>query len=349
MAAYTTEMDDPLFGSSGRQNYHQAPSQNQGFTVPNMPQQQQQAYDGAYSMPAPPMPNYYGGPQGYSGQSWEGGGGGGMYGSQGVPPMPPPQPGPSLGAGQGFADFGIPTNFGSMVSNSLMAGLAGEQLADLQEKKEAVGKGISRVRCYFNVNNSYVLNKLMLVVFPWRHRNWQRRQEDTDGHTAMFLPPRDDINAPDLYIPAMAFVTFIVVAGIYYGRTNSFTPEKLGIVASSTLAWLAVEIAVIMAGFYVLGVGAAYSFFDLVAYCGYKYVGMVLELLAFILAGRQGYYVALLIAGLGIFFFVARTLAYVVQPEGGATQYTSPSSRRMYIIPLVAALQPALMYWLTSL
>lgn len=56
---------------------------------------------------------------------------------------------------------------------------------------------------YFNVSTSYVVRKLRLLLFPWRHKPWSRqmRRNEVTGTTEGFKPPREDINAPDLYIP----------------------------------------------------------------------------------------------------------------------------------------------------
>ena len=69
---------------------------------------------------------------------------------------------------------------------------------------------------YFNVSNSYVLHKLRLVLFPWRHKPWSRAHRQSNNGGAYsgspeagnssksaegYLPPRDDVNSPDLYIP----------------------------------------------------------------------------------------------------------------------------------------------------
>lgn len=55
---------------------------------------------------------------------------------------------------------------------------------------------------YFQVTNSYVINKLFLVLFPWRHKPWSRKQaQGPNGQDGWYLPPRDDINSPDMYIP----------------------------------------------------------------------------------------------------------------------------------------------------
>jgi len=63
------------------------------------------------------------------------------------------------------------------------------------------------------VSNSYVLHKLRLVLFPWRHRPWSRAHAaaaagaggaydaGAPGKSDGYAPPREDVNSPDLYIP----------------------------------------------------------------------------------------------------------------------------------------------------
>ncbi|KAG2469007.1 DGKZ kinase, partial [Polypterus senegalus] len=77
---------------------------------------------------------------------------------------------------------------------------------------------ISKLKYYFAVDTMYVGKKLGLLVFPYMHENWEvRYQQDTP------VAPRFDINAPDLYIPAMAFLTYILVAGLALGTQNRGT------------------------------------------------------------------------------------------------------------------------------
>ena len=76
---------------------------------------------------------------------------------------------------------------------------------------------VAHLQHSFNVSNSYVLNKLRLVLFPWRHvrrtpvdrtdvaqRPWSRliKRSETSGQAEGYKPPREDINSPDLYIPS---------------------------------------------------------------------------------------------------------------------------------------------------
>lgn len=37
------------------------------------------------------------------------------------------------------------------------------------------------------------------------------------------MAPRFDVNAPDLYIPAMGFITYVLVAGLALGTQNKYT------------------------------------------------------------------------------------------------------------------------------
>lgn len=36
------------------------------------------------------------------------------------------------------------------------------------------------------------------------------------------MAPRFDLNAPDLYIPAMSFITYVLVAGLALGTQNRY-------------------------------------------------------------------------------------------------------------------------------
>lgn len=58
------------------------------------------------------------------------------------------------------------------------------------------------------------------------------------------VQPRFEINAPDLYIPVMGYVTYVLTAGLVLGMQDRFSPEQLGILGSSALAWWLVELAI---------------------------------------------------------------------------------------------------------
>uniref|UniRef100_A0A8C3UWZ6 Protein YIF1 n=1 Tax=Catharus ustulatus TaxID=91951 RepID=A0A8C3UWZ6_CATUS len=175
--------------------------------------------------------------------------------------------------------------------------------------------------------------------------DWQvRYQQDAP------VAPRFDVNAPDLYIPAMAFLTYILLAGLALGTQNRFSPDSLGLVASSALAWLLLEVLSVLLSLYLVSVSAELSPIDLLAFAGYKYVGMIVGLVAGLLLGRVGYYVALSWCCLSIFIFMIRTLRLKLLSEAAAEGVLVRGAKnqlRMYLTMAIAAAQPLFMYWLT--
>ncbi|XP_016347027.1 protein YIF1B isoform X2 [Sinocyclocheilus anshuiensis] len=204
---------------------------------------------------------------------------------------------------------------------------------------------ISKLKYYFAVDTVYVGKKLGLLVFPYMHDNWEvSYQQDTP------VAPRFDINAPDLYIPVMGFITYILVAGLALGTQNRFSPEILGIQASSALVWLIIEVLAVLLSLYLVTVNTDLTTIDLVAFSGYKYVGMFVGVLAGLLFGRMGYYLSLLWCCVSIFVFTIRTMRLKILSEAAAEGRLVRGARnqlRMYLTMAIAAAQPVFMYWLT--
>lgn len=135
---------------------------------------------------------------------------------------------------------------------------------------------VSALKHYFNVSNSYVVSKLLLVLFPWRHRPWVRKQAiSATGQEGMYLPPREDINSPDMYIPVMAFVTYILLSTLLAGIRGAFHPELLGMTATTAFGVVFFEIMLLKLGCYLLSISNDSQLLDLVAYSGYKFVGII--------------------------------------------------------------------------
>jgi protein transport protein YIF1 len=133
--------------------------------------------------------------------------------------------------------------FGFQLGSSAVA--AGQDYVD---KNLNLSGRFAGMKKNFDVSNSYVLAKLGILLFPWRHKSWNRKilQTTTGGggggaggadRKATASPsngqqqqvdwqsPRDDVNAPDLYIPLMAVVTYILVAAFHSGLQDRFHPS----------------------------------------------------------------------------------------------------------------------------
>jgi hypothetical protein len=181
-------------------------------------------------------------------------------------------------AGQVFAD---PMASAAMQYGSHLAGVG----RDMVDKKVSQFMSMSKLKYYFAVDTRYVLKKLGLLLFPFHHTNWAVRYNKSEP-----IVPRYEINAPDLYIPVMAFVTYVLIVGLAMGMQNRFSPEQLGIAATSALIWLFLEIGAIQVTLYLLHVTTDLLTFDLFAFCGYKYVHMILTLSGGLIFGPYGYY-----------------------------------------------------------
>ncbi|KAF9244269.1 YIF1-domain-containing protein [Melanogaster broomeanus] len=131
---------------------------------------------------------------------------------------------------------------------------------------------LSLLKHHFNVSNSYVIKKLQLVIFPWRHRPWSRKIRRSETGQTEWQPPRDDINCPDLYIPLMALVTYILVAALQTGLQERFHPQILGSSASRALVVVLLDFFFVKGGCYLLNVPGSGQVIDLIAYGGYKFL-----------------------------------------------------------------------------
>lgn len=132
---------------------------------------------------------------------------------------------------------------------------------------------------YFNVSNSYVINKLFLVLFPWRHKGWSRKQAvGANGQEGWYLPPREDVNSPDMYIPVMGLVTYVLLSTLIAGLKGDFKPELLGLTATTSMIIVVVEIISLKLGCYLLSISSQSQLFDLIAYSGYKFVGIIVTI-----------------------------------------------------------------------
>jgi len=196
---------------------------------------------------------------------------------------------------------------------------------------------IPALKHYFNVSNSYVLRKLALVLFPWRHKPWSRQQARISGgvtgpdgqitqqhYASVFLPPREDLNSPDMYIPTMAFVTYILLCTVIAGLRGSFHPELLGSITTTALAVVIFEILCLKIAMYILSISNDSQLLDLVAYSGYKFVGIIVTLLAAgILSPLRGTgswvgWTVFIYTFLANAFFLLRSLKYVLLPDSSS-------------------------------
>jgi len=213
---------------------------------------------------------------------------------------------------------------------------------EIKKKMEGyVDKYISvgQLKYYFAVDNSYVTRKLKLLLFPFLHSDWSIRYSHNEP-----VQPRLELNAADLYIPVMAFVTYILVAGYSLGMQDRFSPEVLGVTASSALTALILEILVIWVATAIGNINSTLAKWDFLAFSMYKYVGMI-WCLAIGLLSSAAYYPCLVYTAVALALFLFRTLHLRVEPEVHGVE--SHGKRKLWLLFIMAGWQPLVMWWLT--
>ncbi|CAL4223596.1 unnamed protein product, partial [Meganyctiphanes norvegica] len=272
----------------------------------------------------------------------------GYGGGYGYPPpgggggAPPPPGGPAYGG----MPPGIPGQ--QLFQDPMVANMAmqyGTNMAhqgkEFVEQKLEKYVSMTKVKYYFAVDTQYVLKKLQLLFFPFTHSDWSVHYEQEEP-----VQPRLEINAPDLYIPVMGVVTYVLVAGICLGLQDRFSPEGLGIQASSAVVWLVLEIVLILAIIYITSIKTNIGAWDLLAFSSYKYVGMIVSLLAGLIMETLGYYCVLGYSSLALLVFMFRSLRWQVQ--GSMDGYSAGNKRRLYLLLFITGIQPLMMWWLTK-
>ncbi|XP_011503607.1 PREDICTED: protein YIF1B [Ceratosolen solmsi marchali] len=212
-----------------------------------------------------------------------------------------------------------PNQFGSrLLTDPLVTNVAmqyGNALASTGKQQFEKFVPITALRYYFAVDTDYVVMKLFLLFFPFTHKDWSIKYEQEHP-----LQPRFERNAPDMYIPTMAFLTYVVMSGLALGTQEKFTPEQLGITASSALAWGIIELLVHIITLYVMNLDTSL---------------------------RLGYYSVFSYFSISLAFFLIRSLKLRVIPEGHSSYSALGNKRRLYFILFIAGIQPICMWWLS--
>lgn len=92
-----------------------------------------------------------------------------------------------------------------------------------------------------------------------------------------------------MYIPLMAFVTYILLSTLIAGLNGKFEPQLLGTTSSTASVLIIIELLLLWLGRYLLNISSDSQIYDLIAYSGYKFVGVIVTIaVAAIVNGGNG-------------------------------------------------------------
>ncbi|CAN8062406.1 unnamed protein product [Agarophyton chilense] len=245
-------------------------------------------------------------------------------------------------------------NVGAQLFQTLAPGAMGYGNQLFGQGQERVSSFMKMPKYYFAVNHKYVLKKLILLLAPFRNRTWARQRgidaaqfevSGSDGATS-YLPPRDDVNAPDLYIPVMSFLTYVLLVGFVFGMQEKFKAEILARYFSRGLGVLTLEVLIIKLGLYLINARPT-PWLDVIAYRGYKFVGVVLTMSTGILV-RRLYYPVLLYSATAMGIFLMRSHRRIILPRDMDSHQAHDLARRNFFLLFLSVLQYPV-YWVLVL
>ena len=144
--------------------------------------------------------------------------------------------------------------------------------------------------------------------------------------------PKQDLNSPDLYIPLMAFMTYVLLSGLSLGlgTTSMFTPDVLIQGVWRCMILQLIECGIIKFGVNMMSVSI--PFLDVFAYTGYKYVHLCVAIISSLFGRTIKFLVTLYLSAM-MGFFLLKTMASVIP----ATVKTGPP--RHLVLLSFAAMQ----------
>ena len=215
---------------------------------------------------------------------------------------------PEQGQGQqnmysGAASTGVGGPTGGAPRQGVQNSMLGSQEADamlnfgisqgssmLKQQQDKWMPGVSgfwqQLKIYFAANNTYVVKKLSMILYPLgvkSSQSWIRKNAEDGGYDNTlrnkWALPKDDTCAPDLYIPSMSFITYVLLYGLCTGMgSGAFSPEIL-----IQAIWRCFIVQVLEVGIVVVAlnfINSSLPFLDIFSYTGYKYVGLCVSTLA---------------------------------------------------------------------
>jgi hypothetical protein len=165
-------------------------------------------------------------------------------------------------------------------------------------------------------------------------------QADQSYTTHKWALPKQDVNSPDLYIPLMSFITYVLLVGLRKGMGSGFTPEVLIQSVWRCLILQLCETVVMKFGLSLMQVPL--PFLDIFAYTGYKYVGLCINTAAKGVGTTVAVLVAVYTCG-ALGFFVLKAMAAVVPLT------TSSGPPRHLMLLGFAAIQAVVAFILSTL
>jgi len=192
---------------------------------------------------------------------------------------------------------------------------------------KAVSTGrFGKVREYFQIDNVYLIKKMGLMMYPYLSRKWT---DTTNRDSQQVL-----VAYPDLYIPFMGVITYILLIAGELEVKNEFKPEILGKIWSRIAAVDALEVLVLKVTSFFFE-SKEIEVLDVASFVGYKYFYVILRKISGYFLNRILRKIFLLFLFVSSVVFLGRSLKTFLITNN---QVISIKKRRIYFLFLVVGI-----------
>jgi protein transport protein YIF1 len=157
--------------------------------------------------------------------------------------------------------------------------------------------------------------------------------------------------APDLYLPIMSGITYVLLSAFLSGTVGKFNPQVIPSITSQCFIVQILEVACIRFGFYLMQ--SQVAMLDLFSYTGYKYLGLCINMIVAIMLGRhglgitlvsgtRGFYIAFLWTATSLSYFMLKTMA------NNIPLHTAPHGPKREVMVIIFATSQFITMWLVS-
>jgi len=131
----------------------------------------------------------------------------------------------------------------------------------------------------------------------------------------------------------MAFVTYVLLVGFFMGTRFKFTPDVLGATSSTAVVVIIIEVILLKVSTWLWNFPPL-SILELLAYSGYKFVGITLNIIAGITLGNNGFYIAFVLTSIANCLFLINSFKALFPTYPGEAV-----TMRKYFLACLAVLQ----------
>ncbi|KAF8062954.1 yif1b-a [Scenedesmus sp. PABB004] len=263
-----------------------------------------------------------------------------QYAYQPPPPGPPQMPAAPM-AGASF--------MGGLSPMTLMTagGLLSAPQQYMQQRVSWLKTNMTggTMSALFNISNSYVRSKLLMLLLPFLGRWTYARSHEQVAGGQRWRAPAGDVNAPDLYLPLMAVWAYALLTCAAAAARGAFKPDAMSsALYSACFAWAAHWL---LARLLLRGVGAGgVPWAELAAYTGYPFLAVSAATAAGALGGRPGYYAVGAYGALASAVFLVKTMKRVIFLE--TRSYGADVRTSNYLLLGLALFQFPFMWWMAA-